>query len=876
MSTLSRAALAALFAAVVCLPAAAQTTVGFTDGSAAFPENASSIPIKFTRTGSTAGDIPITFSIVGQFGYPTIHGLLVTIANGQTQTTRDVVNDWQWNDGFNFLSPRNFTLKIDTATGASIGNATMALTINEVPDPLKVILDDVTVTEGTGGQTIATFTLRGVGERDDFGFDLQLITHDGTAHAGSDFIAPQTVHWYTSERTKLISVPIIADGNPEGDETFSLEILPASFGGWNVNKVKLTATCTIIDDDDAIGPDTIKIQKSGKGQINVQFTDPAATSETVTFMSLNPSVASVPPSVTIPAGMASATVDVSGVNTGSTTILANAPLSRGGRQFELQTTVFEPAFFTFDRTGVTLDLGATTTVQAKMDPPPPTPLEVAVTNSNSKAATIPTTMMVGTDGVGTLTLKGIAAGSASVIATLPETRGGTQASLHLDVTVPTGFAITGLSKDNGRAAGNERVKIFANNASGRCVVLFGGIPSPDAQIATNGSVDAATPPHDAGTVDVTMKCGTDSSTYKGSFTFMPSPLKLSQISPVTGTTGGGTIVRLTGENLQTSGCEAWFGNAPARTIATTQTTDLVVAAPAHDAASVAITLRCGSQSSILGGAFNYFGADDPLATITEFVPATAKPGDRVTVVGSNFHRDDAILIGGVKAIDVATTAIDKHTITIPELATGSAAVTLRDFAGRSISGPSLVIAAPVTPFISRIATSVASGAELTISGASFRRALKYTIGSTALTPIVMTATDAAFRVPPTVAAGATQFVISDGDKPLITRNITVTAGGINVSGVNPPCASEMGGALVTISGAGFEAGAIAQFGSAYSADAVVKDANTIVAHVPPSFGTSQPVITIFNRSGSSSTISATFTYTSQYDGCGSKPRGARH
>ena len=113
---------------------------------------------------------------------------------------------------------------------------------------------------------------------------------------------------------------------------------------------------------------------------------------------------------------------------------------------------------------------------------------------------------------------------------------------------------------------------------------------------------------------------------------------------------------------------------------------------------------------------------------------------------------------------------------------------------------------------------------------------------------------------------------------VVTKNIEITASGMRANAITPQCASESGGVLATIKGAGFESGAVVQFGNAYSPDAVVQDANTIVVRVPPAFGAARPlIITIFNRSGSSATLTNAFAYASPYDGCGGgRTRASRH
>lgn len=75
-------------------------------------------------------------------------------------------------------------------------------------------------------------------------------TVDGTAKAGSDYIATQgTLILYSNENQAVIPVEIIGDTIYEKDEIFSLEVYNPIGGSFGEGIVKLTAIRTIIDDD---------------------------------------------------------------------------------------------------------------------------------------------------------------------------------------------------------------------------------------------------------------------------------------------------------------------------------------------------------------------------------------------------------------------------------------------------------------------------------------------------------------------------------------------------------------------------------------------------------------------------------------------------
>src|SRR5919108_161666 len=93
----------------------------------------------------------------------------------------------------------------------------------------SISIDDVTITEGDAGPTTATFTVSRTGTA---AFTVDFATADGTASAGSDYVATSnTLTFAAGERTKTVSVTINGDTTVEGDETFYLNLFNASNGG---------------------------------------------------------------------------------------------------------------------------------------------------------------------------------------------------------------------------------------------------------------------------------------------------------------------------------------------------------------------------------------------------------------------------------------------------------------------------------------------------------------------------------------------------------------------------------------------------------------------------------------------------------------------
>ena len=103
---------------------------------------------------------------------------------------------------------------------------------------------DISVTEGTGGQSFATFTVTrstGTGTA-----SVAYATADGTAIAGSDYTAQSgTLTFAEGERSKTVAVAVRTDSANEANETFVLNLSNAT----GVTVTDAQARATIVNDD---------------------------------------------------------------------------------------------------------------------------------------------------------------------------------------------------------------------------------------------------------------------------------------------------------------------------------------------------------------------------------------------------------------------------------------------------------------------------------------------------------------------------------------------------------------------------------------------------------------------------------------------------
>lgn len=120
---------------------------------------------------------------------------------------------------------------------------------NKPTKPGEVIKD---VAEGNSGTSYTYFLLQFTGVRSDANqiISLEYTTRNGTAMAGSDYIAVSgKLNLYPGENQAVIPVEIVGDTVAEPNETFYLDVFNPVGGSFGEGVVKLTAVRTILYDD---------------------------------------------------------------------------------------------------------------------------------------------------------------------------------------------------------------------------------------------------------------------------------------------------------------------------------------------------------------------------------------------------------------------------------------------------------------------------------------------------------------------------------------------------------------------------------------------------------------------------------------------------
>jgi hypothetical protein len=365
------------------------------------------------------------------------------------------------------------------------------------------------------------------------------------------------------------------------------------------------------------GPNSITaISPAGSGTVNVTVTTPLGTSASSTSDQFSyggsPAVTSVSPNAGPPAG--GTTVTITGTN-----LSGASAVNFGGA-------------------------GATS---------------FTVNSATSITATSPPG--TGTVDVTVITPSGTSAGSAA------------DRFLYTNTPLPT---LTGLSPNNGPAAGGTSVTITGSNFTGATAVNFG---SNAAGFIVNGPTTiTATSPAGSGTVNVTVTTpgGTTVAGTASLFAYAGGGPTVTAVAPNTGPPGGGTSLTITGTNF-TGATAVSFGGKPATAFIVNSATSITATSPVGTGTvDVTVAAPGGTSGTSSADQFYYSKATTALtltsspnpSTVGQLVTFTARvtgnsPTGVVTFLDGNSQIGTGTLSAGVATFATAALTAGSHSIT---------------------------------------------------------------------------------------------------------------------------------------------------------------------------------------------------------------------
>jgi hypothetical protein len=341
-------------------------------------------------------------------------------------------------------------------------------------------------------------------------------------------------------------------------------------------------------------------------------------------------------------------------------------------------------------------------------------------------------------------------------------------------------------------------------------------------------------------------------------TSVPSPA-VASVSPESGSSEGGTRVRITGSGFL-PGTTVEIGGA-ASPVEVLSETELTAVTPAHAPGSEEVIVSTPDGESTGGPSYAYVVTAAPTVSSISPESGSSEGGALVTIEGSGFlSGSTTVEIGGV-ASSVEVLSETELTAVTPAHKPGSEPVTVSTPNGSSKGGPSytyVLTAAPTVASVSPESGPSEGGALVTIEGSGFLSgSTTVEIGGVASPAVEVLSETELTAVTPAHAPGSEEVIVS-------TPNGATPAGPSyaylplpSVASVNPGSGPIAGGTRVTIAGSGFARGAEVDIGGAASSVEVISE--TEITALTPAHAPGGVEVSV-SDSGGVSTGGPTYTF----------------
>lgn len=452
------------------------------------------------------------------------------------------------------------------------------------------------------------------------------------------------------------------------------------------------------------------------------------------------------------------------------------------------------------------------------------------------------------------------AGLVDVQVRNPDNQTATAPSAFTFVPAPT---VTSVAPTSGPAAGNTPVTITGTNFVSGATVRFNGNLATNVMFVSSTQLTANTPAGTAGsaTVQVTNPDG-QSGSRANAFTYVGAPV-VNNAMPNTGPITGGSTITVNGANFQT-GAIVRFGGTAATGVNVLSSSQITATLPAHAAGLVDVQVQNpDGQIGTLVGAFTYLAPP----TINNISPTSGQStgGTVVTINGSNFQMGATVTFGGVSASSVVFVNSGQLQAVSPAGTAGTTvSVTVRNPDNQSATlSNAYMYLAPPPPTVTSVTpnTGVIAGNQVvSIMGSGFQAGAAVLFGGSNATGVVVVSSNEISALTPPHAAGIVDVQVRNGTQTGTLTGGFTYIGPPSISMVSPNSGPATGDTAVTITGTGFQTGAIVRFGTIQATSVVVVSSTQITATTPASTAGTVNV-QVENPDGQIGTLSAGFSFT---------------
>ena len=394
--------------------------------------------------------------------------------------------------------------------------------------------------------------------------------------------------------------------------------------------------------------------------------------------------------------------------------------------------------------------------------------------------------------------------------------------------------LTGISAASFPTAGSTPLTLTGSNFGLNPQVRVGTQAAPLVAGASSHSQIVCTLPVGEGTgnaVAVTV-AGVESNTLPLDY----DPPEILTISPAAGTTGGGTLITLTGRNFGSGGSVTIGGQLVFFTAGTSYShTRIVAATPAGQGAGRPVVVETLGRSS---NAVN-FDYDAPQITHITCNSAPTAGGTILTLTGSNFGLSGSVSVGGHNA--PVTSGGYSHTVITCTLPPGQGIdlPVVVSSGQRSSNTLPFSYDAPVLDAITPASGPTAGGTRLTLTGSNFGVSPSVSLGGRNV-PLAVAATHTMLQVDLPAGEGADQAVVvtaGEQTSPAVFFNYAAPS----ITSISPGNGPTAGNIPITIHGQNFGLSPVVSIGGK-SAPVVAISHTSITCTLPAGSGRHQPVV----------------------------------
>jgi hypothetical protein len=444
-----------------------------------------------------------------------------------------------------------------------------------------------------------------------------------------------------------------------------------------------------------------------------------------------------------------------------------------------------------------------------------------------------------------------------------------------DGTTAAPPTLSSIAPNTGPASGGTVALVTGAGLQAGAILLVGRAPASDVVVSGATTLSGVLPANPVGTADVEVT-NPDGQTalLPGAFAYAEAegvgPV-VTAVSPLAGSTTGGTTVTIGGSNFR-PGALVFFGGRAAALVSTTPVA-VVVTTPASGpgVVDVAVTNPDG-RSAIARGAYNYYVGGPVIARVTPaFGPLDG--GTEVVIDGRNFQQRVLGTLDG-RALQNVRRLDDRSIAAVTPRGAMAGAVDVRveneDGQGDTlVNGFAYGNAPPPTFGLSRVTPEVgpiAGGTRVTVIGSGFSSSATVTFGGQPATGVQVVGGATLSCVTPAGMIGPVEVVVSQNGE---SRRLALgfwyfdparRGPTPSIAAVTPALGPVAGGSTVLVTGNGFADGARVFFGTKAATATTFITSTSLTAVTPMGDATGPVDVRVQNPDGQVVTLNQGFVY----------------